>query len=106
MHFSDLVKNQLRNVDILGRLGGEEFGIVLVETHLDEARVVAERIRPTIGTEGIRVDPETAVNVTVSIGLTEVSNTNCMLDHVISQADTALYKVKKEGRDKVEVFVS
>jgi diguanylate cyclase len=106
MHFSDLVKNQLRNVDIVGRLGGEEFGIVLVETHLGEARVVAERIRLTLGTEGIHIDGGNSVNVTVSIGLTEVSDTDCMLDHIISQADTALYKVKKEGRDKVEVFLS
>ncbi|MCX6007161.1 MAG: GGDEF domain-containing protein [Chloroflexi bacterium] len=106
MHFADLVKNQLRNIDILGRLGGEEFGIVLVETHLNDAWIVAERIRQTLATEGIRIDRETSVNVTVSIGLTEVSNADCMLDHVISQADTALYKVKKEGRDKVEVFVA
>ncbi len=106
MHFADLVKNQLRNVDILGRLGGEEFGIVLVETHLDDARTVAERIRHTLGTEGIHIDGGNSINVTVSIGLTEVSNADCMLDHVISQADTALYRVKKEGRDNVEVFLS
>jgi len=106
MHFADLVKNQLRNVDILGRLGGEEFGIVLVETHLDDARTVAERIRQTLGTEGIHIDGGNSINVTVSIGLPEVSNADCMLDHVISQADTALYRVKKEGRDNVEVFLS
>jgi diguanylate cyclase (GGDEF)-like protein len=105
-HFAGLVKNQLRNVDILGRLGGEEFGIVLVETHLEDARTVAERIRQTLGTEGIHIDGGNSINVTVSIGLTEVSNADCMLDHVISQADTALYRVKKEGRDNVEVFLS
>jgi diguanylate cyclase (GGDEF)-like protein len=102
--FADVVKNQIRNVDVMGRLGGEEFGIVLVETHLDAARVVAERIRQAVAGAHLHFTEKDSVAITVSIGLTEAANSDCVVDHIISKADTALYKVKEAGRDHVEIY--
>jgi diguanylate cyclase (GGDEF)-like protein len=101
--FADVVKGQIRNVDVIGRLGGEEFGIVLVETRLDAARVVAERIRQAVAGSHLHFTEKDSVAITVSIGLTEAADSDCVVDHIMSKADTALYKVKGAGRDHVEI---
>ena len=89
----------LRGIDCFGRYGGEEFLLILPQTPLDGARIKAERVRHSI--ENLRfsdIDPE--LRVTVSIGLAEHRDTE-EVDATIHRADIALYRAKKEGRNRV-----
>lgn len=94
-------KEELRETDILGRYGGEEFVILLPETGLTRARMVAERLRESIAGMTLTAGGD-KLNMTVSIGVTAWPE--CGKDDVgsvISKADTALYKAKHEGRNRV-----
>jgi len=97
--FTGVVCGQIRGIDIFGRLGGEEFGIVLPETSLDEAMVLGGRICKALREHDIMSCDGTAIKLTVSIGLAQACFGHNSLDEVISMADTALYKAKAQGRD-------
>jgi len=90
----------LRNVDVVGRVGGEEFAILLPETALPGAVDVAERLREAV--EGARVTREEGVplRITVSIGVAALAGLD-NLDTLMSQADSALYDAKHRGRNRV-----
>ncbi|WP_245593366.1 sensor domain-containing diguanylate cyclase [Azospirillum halopraeferens] len=90
----------LREYDILGRLGGEEFMVCLPGTTVDEARVVAERLRRYLARLGI-AGPNGRFHVTVSIGIAGVEGGCDTLDQAIHRADLALYRAKREGRNRV-----
>jgi diguanylate cyclase (GGDEF)-like protein len=93
----------LRAVDVVGRVGGEEFAILLPETAAEGALEVAERLREAV--EGAEVAREEGVplRVTVSIGVSTASG-DANLDTLMSQADDALYDAKHRGRNRVCVF--
>jgi diguanylate cyclase (GGDEF)-like protein len=90
----------LRECDVLGRFGGEEFSIILPETEREGALIVAERIRQTIADLKVYVDDRT-VRFTVSIGITSLRKGDTGLDAVLRRADEALYLAKNGGRNKV-----
>ena len=96
----------LRKFDLIGRYGGEEFLILLPETELSDAFVIAERIRDQI--EKIEVESENGTaSVTVSMGVSSLEmntgySSDELLKHLIYQADQALYKAKELGRNRVE----
>jgi diguanylate cyclase (GGDEF)-like protein len=102
---------QLRGMDTCGRIGGEEFLVVLPETGADEARVIAERLRATLGDNAIDTSAG-PIAVTVSIGLalfnpmatparrTEVDLAD-QVQELLRQADQSLYRAKSEGRNCV-----
>ncbi|WP_339490632.1 GGDEF domain-containing protein [Pseudomonas sp. EL_65y_Pfl2_R95] len=96
----NLVKG-LREVDVLGRLGGEEFAILLPETALNQALQVAERLRENVQTMQVQLPNQTTLNTTVSIGLA-ISDMQESLDHLLARADEALYRAKANGRNQVE----
>jgi diguanylate cyclase (GGDEF)-like protein len=91
----------LRAVDIVGRVGGEEFAVVLPETGAG-ARDLAERIRRIVEQDPV---PTTAgdVQVTMSIGLTTSTGQEAGLGALLADADRALYQAKAEGRNRVVV---
>ena len=95
--FVKQVTQQLRRPDRLGRFGGEEFVLLLPETPLDEALQVAERIRVNI--QKNQIEPR----YTVSIGVATASGQNPTIDQLVAQADAALYRAKKAGRNRVVV---
>jgi len=97
--FTGVVCAQMRGIDIFGRLGGEEFGIVLPETSLAEATVLGERICKALREHDIKLDDSFIIRLTVSIGVAEACPGHNSLDDVISMADTALYRAKAQGRD-------
>jgi len=97
--FTYVVRGQIRGMDIFGRLGGEEFGIVLPETGLDEALVMGARICKALRETDISVAESRTTRVTASIGVAEACPGHNSLDDVISMADTALYRAKENGRD-------
>lgn len=92
----------LRNVDIFGRLGGEEFAILLPETELSQAQNVAERIRKQIAQITFQVQDQ-MVSITVSIGITVYQAQDCKIEDILKRADHALYQAKKEGRNRIVV---
>jgi diguanylate cyclase (GGDEF)-like protein/PAS domain S-box-containing protein len=96
----------LREVDVLGRIGGEEFAAVLPQATREQAILAAERLRAEIAASRIEVDAETVLSVTVSLGVcatdTAEGADTASLDELLKGADTALYKAKQNGRDRVE----
>jgi diguanylate cyclase (GGDEF)-like protein len=99
---ADTITKQLRKVDILGRLGGEEFGILLPETGIAKGRVLAGRIQAALHKMSISTDSGKPLKVTASIGLSQITKGDNSLDVLISRADAALYKTKRLGRDRIE----
>jgi len=95
------VKSLLRQPDRLGRFGGEEFVALLPETPLNEARVVAERLRAMIEAKTEDLPP-----CTVSIGVTVSRSDDAGLDEIISRADAALYQAKHAGRNRIESVIA
>ena len=94
-----ILKETVRGADVAARYGGEEFSILLPETSSGEASVIAERIR-------FRVEQTEFPNrsVTVSIGIATFSDAFAGTNDLISAADKALYRAKREGRNNVQVF--
>jgi diguanylate cyclase (GGDEF)-like protein len=87
-----------RKSDVVGRIGGEEFAIVLPETSLSWARIVAERLRKRIAALTITAEGH-RFNVTASIGIAEAAVSMSGIDALMSAADQALYKAKSGGRN-------
>ncbi len=99
------IKLQLRDYDIAGRYGGEEFVILLPYTKIEEAKMVAERLRKSIENTKIdisKINQESAIkniSVTISLGVHQFDNDD--ENSLIQKADEALYKAKTSGRNKV-----
>ena len=98
--FAEVVSRQLRPTDAIGRLGGEEFMILLPGTSSAEARAIAERTRAAVAQEGPD-DLEPPVGVTVSIGLAEFPVDGATQEEVFAKADGRLYLAKGRGRNQV-----
>jgi diguanylate cyclase (GGDEF)-like protein len=109
--FGDLVlqvvsvrmKEGLRKHDLIGRVGGEEFLVVCPESSLEDTVVVAERIRKVIRREAIS-DGVREAAVALSAGVTMLRDDDRSSDKLFSRADTALYKAKEQGRNRVAVL--
>ncbi|WP_206201948.1 diguanylate cyclase [Terasakiella sp. SH-1] len=94
-----------RSTDIIGRIGGEEFVIVLPETAYERASTLAERIRQAISEIVLPIE-DYEVTFTASLGISYHNNANESFQKAVEQADEALYQAKKQGRNRVEVFRS
>jgi diguanylate cyclase (GGDEF)-like protein len=94
------IKSHLRRHDLVGRVGGEEFLVVSPDSGLDDTIMVAERIRKVVNDEAI-CDAVREVSVALSAGVTTMRENDTSVDILFSRADTALYKAKEEGRNRV-----
>jgi len=101
---ANVLQSSIREVDILARIGGEEFALVLPETGIDKAYKLAERIRQKIADEKITHEGKT-FHVTASLGIASCTVTSQSLENMLTKADDALYIAKKKGRNQVETFV-
>ncbi len=99
MRITEIAKVALRPSDVLGRLGGEEFAILLPETHGDEALVVAERLRESIARHPIHVSSGTTIGVTASFGIAALTGDHAGVPAWLESADTMLYAAKSAGRN-------
>ncbi len=100
--FAMRMRKSIRGIDLACRYGGEEFVIVMPETDLHVAGMVAERLRRSIANEPFSVHKgEKRLDVTVSIGLSTLEHKGEPLSDVIKRADTALYRAKNDGRNRV-----
>ena len=103
-----VIRGQLREYDIAGRYGGEEFSILLPFTKIEEAKMVAERLRKTIESRVIdisKVNPDSEkkeISVTLSLGIYEMKSDDNDED-LLKKADKALYEAKNTGRNKVVI---
>ena len=105
---ANVIKDKLREYDIPSRYGGEEFCILLPQTNIEEASIVAERLRSAVETKAIETfiekdDSNKNISVTISIGLSQLKETD-MAEDLYKRADKALYEAKKTGRNKVVVY--
>ena len=104
---ADRFKAQLREGDLIGRFGGEEFAILLPRTAGSEAVRVAERLRGHIADAPIAVsdgrDESILVSITVSVGVAELASSRQDLDDLLAAADAALYVAKNAGRNRIRV---
>lgn len=100
-HISTLVQDNLRKIDHAGRLGGEEFAILLPGANLEAASSFAERLRSKIESNPSSWEGS-EIPVTISIGLTLLSAKDEKTENALSRADLALYAAKERGRNRVE----
>lgn len=99
---AEVCRETLREVDIVGRVGGEEFAILLPETDREESIEVAERLRAALAEAKVRQEAGSpAIQFTVSIGVASLASKDDNLDVLLSLADKALYGAKETGRNKV-----
>jgi len=100
----EVCQKQLREIDIIGRIGGEEFGVLLVGTPVEEAVAVAERMRGAVESLPIPIDDsENTVHVTASFGVSEILDDDQSLDPLFQRVDVAVYRAKDAGRNRVAV---
>ena len=98
--FVQVCLGELRDSDGFGRLGGEEFAILLVETGVEGAAKIAERLRKAVATATICEEAD-SFKITVSIGITGVLDTDKQVEELIQRADQAMYQAKRQGRNMV-----
>lgn len=101
---ASIIKEHLRESDIPSRYGGEEFAVLLPYTHIEEAKIVGERLRKAVEETPIPIDKKN-INVTISMGLAEF-NVKETGEELFKRADSALYEAKEGGRNRVCVDLS
>ncbi len=99
-HLASIIKKNLRRLDIPGRIGGEEFGIILPSTNLEKAALLAERLRKDIENSPAYYNGN-EIAFTVSIGVTNYHHRLSKVDELLKIVDDALYKAKDHGRNRV-----
>lgn len=100
---SAVLSQQLRESDVVGRFGGEEFILVLKNTSLEKAKQVAERCRSAIQQLQMMSDEGEPIPVTASFGIA-ISKAELRPQQLLSQADQALYQAKAGGRNRVKAY--
>jgi diguanylate cyclase len=100
-HFAEISRQRLRRIDLFGRLGGEEFGILLPSTDGTGAWQFADRYRRKVA-ETPAPTIKGAIGFTVSIGIAEFDPGDPSPDSIMARADVALYRAKEGGRNRVE----
>lgn len=98
---AEVSRSILRDIDIIGRIGGEEFAILLPETSLEDSIKVAERLRVEISNASVILE-NSEVTFTSSFGVVAANKSN--IDELLIKADKALYKAKESGRNRVCTF--
>lgn len=98
---SEVSRHALREIDIIGRLGGEEFAVLLPETNIEKALEAAERMRMAVESAAVKLENGAYLHFTVSIGASSFTEKDTGLDSMLKRADKALYQAKNGGRNRV-----
>lgn len=101
VRIAELLRQDRRLTDVVARLGGEEFAVLVTDTSLEAGRIVAERIRRTIEDTALDYGGE-SFRVTTSIGVTPLAAADDDITDAMARADDALYRAKREGRNRIE----
>jgi diguanylate cyclase (GGDEF)-like protein len=102
VHYSKLLREDRRAEDVLARVGGEEFALVLPGTDLHSAMDIADRLRVKIESNEVKVEG-VMITMTSSFGVAMVSDRDTCLSDTIIRADRALYRSKRGGRNQVDL---
>lgn len=103
VEFAGLVNAAMREGDILGRVGGEEFAILLPNSTLNDAVKIAERIRIAVEAASIEVSPHESIRISVSVGVSVAEGmAGIDLERLMATSDGALYEAKSGGRNQVQ----
>jgi two-component system, cell cycle response regulator len=95
-----IIRGNLRDFDLFGRYGGEEFMCALVQTEEPQALAIAERLRETVCDSEMLYDSH-AIRITLSIGIAQFPQDGKTFQELVARADTALYQCKRSGRNRV-----
>ncbi len=104
-----LIRQELRNGDIVARYGGEEFVVLMPQTTSSHAHDIAERIRAALASKPVQPLPGKTIPVTLSIGISALPEKHAASDATVAQemlggADAALYKAKQTGRNRIVIW--
>ncbi len=100
--FATRIRKSIRGIDLACRFGGEEFVIIMPETDMAIATIVAERLRRRIASEPFSIQQGSgAVSVTISIGIATLDTADDTAGSILKRADQALYRAKRDGRNRV-----
>jgi diguanylate cyclase len=97
----EVMMNSSRSIDVVSRMGGEEFSIILPECSSEQAYSIGERIRNSVQDNSFILPDGKEIKITVSIGSTSYPETVSDIEQLVKEADKALYKAKQTGRNKV-----
>jgi two-component system cell cycle response regulator len=96
------LRTVLRETNVPGRIGGEEFAVLMPDTDIDTAAEVAERLRLWVAGEQFQIaEGDTSFAVTVSLGVAQLDGASATVSDLLEKADKALYRAKHEGRNLV-----
>jgi diguanylate cyclase (GGDEF)-like protein len=98
------IKANLRQTDVVGRYGGEEFMLLLAETEVEDGATLTEKLRDLVQRLRFAVDPNTTISVTISIGLAGGVGQQLRVDNLVRDADAAMYSAKSLGRNQTYIF--
>ncbi len=99
---AEIARREFRRIDIVGRIGGEEFLVVLPESDLDNAVIAAERIRGAVAAQDFSADQHhIAITISVGIAVPDIASGASSVEDVLKASDEALYAAKKAGRNRV-----
>ena len=101
--FTKTVEKSLRKSDVFARIGGEEFSILLQNTDLMHSRLLAEKLCKEVEGTPYILEDGTKIIFTLSIGVSEMNEKHNNLPDLLKSADKALYKAKREGRNRVVI---
>ena len=101
---AEIARKEMRRDDVLARFGGEEFVALLPETTLDDAMMIATRLRQKIEANTVCIGNNIKLNFTISIGVSQLNPEDIDLHLLIKEADVALYRAKQNGRNQVVSF--
>lgn len=100
-HLAGLMRGGQRKIDTLGRVGGEEFAVLLPGADADAAAAYAERLRQKVADTPLAAEDGSQIAITVSIGIAEILAADAAADAALIRADKALYSAKEAGRNRV-----
>ncbi|MDD4912110.1 MAG: diguanylate cyclase [Sideroxydans sp.] len=104
--FASVCRATLRNIDIIGRIGGEEFAVLLPEAGQEQAMDAAERLCAALAVAQVKLDSGLPLHFTVSLGVVTLEEKDTNIDTLLNQADQALYRAKSQGRNQVCLYQS
>lgn len=101
---SATIGDTIRKIDTPARYGGEEFAIILPETSLNDAAIIAERLRHNVEKMSIKIQDKIEIKITISIGIAEFSSEDMEPKTLIGHSDKALYHSKNNGKNLVSIY--